>query len=68
MLKNAQRKGIGLEEVDTWILQQGYIAIDSACETFLTNATTGNYAQMKSDRGAKAGSLPVKYPGQTFIA
>lgn len=41
--------GIGLEEVDTWILQQGYIAIDSACETFLTNATAGNYTQMKSE-------------------
>jgi len=33
----------------TWIFQQGYIAADSACETFLTNAMAGDYAQMKSE-------------------
>jgi hypothetical protein len=41
--------GIGLEEVDTWISQQGCTATDSACETFLTNAMAGNYTQMKSE-------------------
>lgn len=33
----------------TWIAKQGYRAGDNACETFLTNATAGDYTQMKSE-------------------
>jgi len=33
----------------TWIFNQGYMAVDGPCEIFLTNAMSGNYAQMKSE-------------------
>jgi len=32
-----------------WIAKQGYVATDNASEVFLTNAMTGDYAQMKSE-------------------
>jgi effector-binding domain-containing protein len=32
-----------------WIVKQGYRAVDNACETFIGNATGGNYSQMKSE-------------------
>ena len=37
------------DKLYTWIFQQGYIATDSVCEMFLTNAMAGDYAQMKSE-------------------
>ena len=37
------------DSLAAWIFKQGYIATDSPCETFLTNATAGNYAQIKSE-------------------
>jgi len=38
-----------------WIIKQNYMVLDSACETFLTNSMSGNYAQMKSQI-----AIPVK--------
>ncbi|MFC1635510.1 GyrI-like domain-containing protein [Planctomycetota bacterium] len=35
--------------LDAWIFKQGYIADGGPCEKFLTNAKTGDYAQMKSE-------------------
>ena len=32
-----------------WILQEGYMAIDSPREIFLTNVMSGNYEQMKTE-------------------
>lgn len=32
----------------TWIHSRGYIGVDNHSETFLSNATNGDYAQMKS--------------------
>jgi len=32
-----------------WILKQGYMGVDTPCEKVLTNAMTGNYAQMKTE-------------------
>ena len=36
-------------QLGAWIIKQGYAAIGSPCEMFLTNAMTGSYAQMKSE-------------------
>ena len=33
----------------TWILKQGYITDGGPCEKFLANASTGDYARMKSE-------------------
>jgi effector-binding domain-containing protein len=35
--------------LDAWILKHGYVVDDSPCEKFLTNARTGDYAQMTSE-------------------
>jgi hypothetical protein len=32
----------------TWIYSRGYMGVDNHSEIFLSNATNGNYAQMKS--------------------
>ncbi len=32
-----------------WILKEGYVVIESPCEKFLSDAMSGNYAQMKSE-------------------
>ena len=32
-----------------WILQEGYVVVDSAYEMFLTNAMSGNYEKMKTE-------------------
>jgi len=37
------------DSLGAWILKQGYVATDSPCEKFLTNAQAGDYAQMKSE-------------------
>jgi effector-binding domain-containing protein len=41
--------GLIYNNLNAWILKQGYVAIDSPCEKFLTNADAGNYTQMKSE-------------------
>lgn len=35
--------------LQTWIIKNGYVAKDSPCEVFLTNARSGDYAQMKTE-------------------
>jgi effector-binding domain-containing protein len=35
--------------LEQWILENGYIAVEGPCEQFLTNAQGGNYEQMKSE-------------------
>lgn len=42
----------------TWIARQGYRAADNACEIFLTNATGGDYSQMKSEIMVPVKKLP----------
>ena len=37
------------ECLTTWMNQNGYVATDSPFEVFLSNAQSGNYAQMKSE-------------------
>jgi len=37
------------KELDAWILKQGYYVNDAPMEIFLSNAETGNYAQMKTE-------------------
>jgi effector-binding domain-containing protein len=41
--------GYVYKNLGAWILKQNYIAVGSPCEKFLTNAATGNYADMKSE-------------------
>jgi effector-binding domain-containing protein len=49
-------KSAGLEDpgplytnLSTWVLKQGYAVDGGPCEKFLTNASTGDYARMKSE-------------------
>jgi effector-binding domain-containing protein len=37
------------EKLYAWLFKQGYIAADAACETFLTNAMSGDYTRMKTE-------------------
>jgi len=43
------------EALFAWMADQGYVPIDSPTETFLTNAMSGNYAQMRTKIG-----IPVR--------
>jgi effector-binding domain-containing protein len=36
------------EKLFTWIYSRGYMGVDNHSETFLSNATNGDYAQLKS--------------------
>ena len=37
------------ESLTAWVFKEGYVGTDGPWETFLTNPTTGNYAQMKTE-------------------
>ena len=45
-----------------WIAAQGYVVTDAASEIFLTNATTGDYAKMKTEILVPVEKLPEPEP------